>query len=390
MKFRITSVILLLFLCSLNGESDSTSHPIYDRPFVLSFGANAAIGGYFEANSNYFVEEGISEGLSFEARRFNIFLYSAVAENIRFFSELEFEHGTEEIALETAILDLTFSSALSFRMGILLPPLGRFNVEHDSPKYNIVDRPLVSTLIIPATLSEMGLGFFGQRYLNRSNRIGYELYVVNGLGDGIVSNETAGTRIPAGKSAEFLEEDNNGTPSLTGRLKIESRLFGEAGLSFYRGPYNSFQAEGMKVDEIRSITITAIDHGVNRGRYHWRSEFAAATVDIPEGLKELAGSVQWGAYTEFNFDYFRGTLFNFDSSRLIATLRLEKVDLNVGSFESTNTNIGEEISRVTVATSFRPGENTVVKVAYQYNWHHDFNDNPIRSAGIQLGVAAYF
>ncbi|MBH31056.1 MAG: hypothetical protein CMG71_03575 [Candidatus Marinimicrobia bacterium] len=390
MKRRILSCTLLLFLYPLNGESDSTSHSIYDRPFVLTFGANAAVGGYFEANSNYFVEEGISEGLSFEARRFNIFLYSAVAENIRFFSELEFEHGTEEIALETAVLDLTFASALSFRMGILLPPLGRFNVEHDSPKYNIIDRPLVSTLIIPATLSEIGLGFFGQRYLNRSNRLGYELYIVNGLGDGIVSNETTGTRIPEGKSAEFLEEDNNGTPSLTGRLKVENRLLGEVGLSFYRGPYNSFQADGMKVDEIRSISISAIDHGVNRGRFHWRSEFATATVDIPDGLKEVAGSVQWGAYTELNFDYFHGTVFNFDSSKLIATLRLEKVDLNVGSFESTGTNIGDELSRVTVGTSFRPGENTVVKIAYQYNWHRDFTDNPIRSAGLQLGVAAYF
>ncbi len=390
MTRRITSLALLLFLGSLNGQSDSTTHPIYDRPFVFTFGANAAVGGYFEANSNYFVEEGITEGFSLEARRFNIFLYSPVADNIKFFSELEFEHGTEEIALETAILDMTFSPALSFRMGILLPPLGRFNVEHDSPKYNIIDRPLVSTLIIPATLSEMGLGLFGQRYLNRSNRVGYEIYLVNGLGEGILSNESAGTRIAGGKSAEILEEDNNGTPSVTGRLKIENKLFGEVGFSFYRGPYNSFQSEGMKVDEVRSLGITAIDHGVKRGRFHWRSEFAAATVDIPDGLKEVAGSVQRGAYTELNFDYFRGTLFNFNNSRLIATLRLETVDLNVGSFESTGTNIGDEISRITLATSFRPVENSVIKIAYQYNWHRDFTDNPVRTAGIQLGIAAYF
>ena len=236
----------------------------------------------------------------------------------------------------------------------------------------------------------MGLGLFGQRYLNRSNRVGYEIYLVNGLGEGILSNESAGTRIAGGKSAEILEEDNNGTPSVTGRLKIENKLFGEVGFSFYRGPYNSFQSEGMKVDEVRSLGITAIDHGVKRGRFHWRSEFAAATVDIPDGLKEVAGSVQRGAYTELNFDYFRGTLFNFNNSRLIATLRLETVDLNVGSFESTGTNIGDEISRITLATSFRPVENSVIKIAYQYNWHRDFTDNPVRTAGIQLGIAAYF
>ena len=60
---------------SLYAQNDSISHQIYDRPFVLNLGSNSALGGYFEANSNYFVEDGISDGLSFEARRFNIFLY---------------------------------------------------------------------------------------------------------------------------------------------------------------------------------------------------------------------------------------------------------------------------------------------------------------------------
>lgn len=383
-------LLLFLTLAKLCAQSDSTTHRIYDRPFIFSVGTNIALGGYFEGNSNYFVEEGITEGLSLEARRFNIFLYSLVAENIQFFSELEFEHGTEEIALETAILDFTFSQMLNFRMGILLPPLGRFNVEHDSPKYNVIDRPLVSTLIIPATLSEMGLGLFGQRYLNRTNRIGYELYLVNGLGEGIVSNEMAGTRIAAGKSAQMLKEDNNGTPSLSGRIKIENQSLGEIGFSSYIGPYNSFQIEGVEVDKKRFVSITALDHDLKRDRFQLRSEFARARVEIPNGLEEISGSEQWGVYTEFNFDYFRGTLLTFENSRLIATLRLEKIDLNVGSFASTGTNIGDEISRITVSTSFRPVENSVIKIAYQYNWHRDFTNNPVRKAGIQLGVASYF
>lgn len=390
MKKFLQYLIPFSLFFSLYAQNDSISHQIYDRPFVLNLGSNSALGGYFEANSNYFVEDGISDGLSFEARRFNIFLYSAMAANIRFLSELEFEHGTEEISLETAVFDMTFSNIFNFRIGILLAPLGRFNVEHDSPKYNIIDRPLVSTLIIPSTLSEVGLGFFGQRYLNSVNRIGYEIYFVNGLREGIVSNETGGTLISGGKSSRIFEEDNNGTPSVTGRFKAENRSLGEIGFSFYIGPYNSFKVEGINVDEERFLKITAIDYDLKMNRMHWRNELAIAHVDIPKGLREISGNKQWGFYSEINLEYFRGILFGFENSRLIATFRLENVDLNIGSFESTGKNIGSEISRISLATSFRPVDNSVIKISYQYNWLQDFTDNPIRRAGIQLGIATYF
>ncbi|MFT5859139.1 MAG: hypothetical protein ACI865_001236, partial [Flavobacteriaceae bacterium] len=52
-------------------------------------------------------------------------------------AELEFEHGTEEIALETALLDFELHSAFNFRAGIILPQIGMFNVNHDSPKWQI-------------------------------------------------------------------------------------------------------------------------------------------------------------------------------------------------------------------------------------------------------------
>jgi RimJ/RimL family protein N-acetyltransferase len=72
---------------------------IYQRPYIFSAG-RTAVGGYVEANGSWFRTDGISEGPTFEVRRFNIFLYSGVGRRLKFTSELEFEHGTEEIALE--------------------------------------------------------------------------------------------------------------------------------------------------------------------------------------------------------------------------------------------------------------------------------------------------
>ena len=134
---------------------------IYQRPFIFSAG-RTAVGGYVEANGSWFRTDGISEGPAFEVRRFNIFLYSGVGRRLRFTSELEFEHGTEEIALETALVDFVITPSLVVRAGVLLPPIGAFNVNHDGPRYEFIERPLVSTEVIPSTLSEAGLGVHGR------------------------------------------------------------------------------------------------------------------------------------------------------------------------------------------------------------------------------------
>ena len=309
---------------------------------------------------------------------------------VRFFSELEFEHGTEEIALETAIVDLMLHPLFNFRVGVLLPPLGRFNVLHDSPKYNIIDRPLVSTKIIPSTLMEVGKGFFGNKELSPTTEFGYELYFVNGLTDGILDNEDGATRIASGKNEEMFEEDNNGTPSITGRLGFESRLTGEVGLSFYKGVYNSFMMEGEVVDEKRFVQITALDFDKQFSRLTIQGELAKAKIDIPANLEEIFGSEQTGGYVDIGYTYRRGRLFSFDDLQMIATFRFDRVDLNVGKFGSTNTNIGDETTRITVSNSFRPSEDTAFKMVYFYEWHKDLQDNLIRTGGWQFGVATYF
>ena len=159
----------------------------YNRPFIGALGGTS-IGGYLEGNSNYEVEDGITEGFSMELRRFNVFLFSQVSRRVRFISELEFEHGTEEIALETALVDLQLNPAFTVRAGILLPPVGYFNQNHDSPRWDFIDRPLVSTEIVPATLSEIGVGVYG-RLFPAGWTLTYDLYLTNGVQDGVVENE---------------------------------------------------------------------------------------------------------------------------------------------------------------------------------------------------------
>lgn len=400
LQHAIFIICLLAFntnLAAQTAKSDSTPTPfqrggIYDRPYILKLGGNTALGGYAEMNSNYVRVDGIAEGFSLEQRRFNIFLYSAISSHVKLTSELEFEHGTEEIALETALIDVLLATPLNLRAGILLPPIGRFNITHDSPRYNVIDRPLVSTEIIPSTLSEVGVGFFGAFYATPFDRFTYEIYAVNGLHDGVILGTGEGTRIPAGKSTLAFEEDNNGSPALTGRLAYNPRFGGEIGLSFYTGRYNTFKLEGMQIDEPRSLRIFACDAEYRKRRLLVRGEAALAQIDIPpdHGDNDFLAEKQRGFFVEGNYALLRRPLLGMPEASLIVFSRYDYVDLHQGKFEKTGQNIGDSKKRFTAGLAFRPTADTAVRLSYWRQWEYDTFNNLAHAMNVQFGIATYF
>jgi hypothetical protein len=362
---------------------------IYARPFIgaVSF---ASIGGYLEGNTNYFVQDGVTEGFSMELRRFNVFLFSQISPRLRFLSELEFEHGTEEIALETALVDLQIRPELVIRAGIILPPLGYYNQNHDSPRWDFVERPFVSTDVIPSTLSEVGGGVYGRVAL-RGAILSYDAYLTNGLADGVVGNEQGRTHIPSGKSEELFAEDNNGSPAVSGRLALRRPSLGEVGLSYYGGYYNAFRTEGVDVDERRWLAIAALDFGVGVGSAEIRGELAYASVDVPPGMVEIFGDAQWGGHVDVVVPVWHPRVLDYENAVLSAGLRLERVDYNRGTFASTGDPIRDDVTALVPGLSFRPTAGTVFRANYRYQWIRDFAGNPTSHlAGFQLGFATYF
>ncbi|HEV8599069.1 MAG TPA: hypothetical protein VGQ69_06885 [Gemmatimonadales bacterium] len=362
---------------------------IYQRPFLLAAG-RTAVGGYAEGNANYFRTDGVGEGFSMELRRFNIFLFSSVGRRLRFISELEFEHGVEEIALETALVDFTVNPSFVVRAGILLPPIGAFNVNHDSPRYDFVERPLVSTRIIPATLSEVGFGAHG-RLAPPGFSISYDAYLTNGLGDGVILNQTGRTDLPSGKSESRFEEDNNGSPAFSGRVAAQSRRWGELGASYYGGIYNTFRVEGQTVDERRRLSIFAVDFSTEVRSLSLRGEAAWASVNVPDDLSELMAERQWGMYLDAVLPVWRPRIRGLTSPLIALGLRLERVDFNRGRFATTDLNIFDELSAVTASVSFRPVSGTVFRGNYRRESFRDALGNPpSRTGGFQVGFATYF
>lgn len=362
---------------------------LYARPFIVETAA-ASLGGYVEGNTNWFVEDGVDEGFSMELRRFNLFFFSSISSRLRFLAELEFEHGTEEIALETALVDFHVRPSLVVRAGILLPPLGFYNQNHDSPRWDFVERPLVSTAVIPTTLSEMGVGVLGKLPAG-GVVLSYDAYLTNGLDDGVIANEEGRTSLAAGRGEGLAGEDANGVPALSARVAARRPGLGEVGVSWYGGVYNTFRREGVDVDARRRLDVVALDAGASLGPAELRAELARVALEVPEGLAEIFGDRQWGAHLDVTLPVLRPRVAGYPDAVVALVARGEHVDLNDGEFSSTGLAIGDEITGLTAGLAFRPSSATVFRAHARWEWIRDFVGNPrARRAGLQLGFATYF
>ncbi len=232
---------------------------VYNRPFLQLGKLPVALGGYAEANYQYFQENGITEGHQFQMRRMSIFVSSTIGNRIKFLSEIEFEDGAKEITIEFASIDFEFNPLLNLRGGIVLNPIGAFNQNHDGPKWEFVDRPIAATQMLPATFSNAGFGLYGKRY-NKDWVFAYEVYLTNGFNDRIINNSENKTFLPATKEdPERFEESFNGSPLVTGKIAIRNNKVGEFGISYMGGVYNKYEDDGLTLDIKRRVSVFALD-----------------------------------------------------------------------------------------------------------------------------------
>ncbi len=367
----------------------TTQEAMFQRPFLSSLTSSTSIGGYAEANAHMQRNDGISEGLSMEMRRWNLFVYSSISTRLKMMAEVELEHGSEEISLETAQIDYVFHSAAVLRAGIMLAPIGSFNQRHDSPLYEFVERPLVATHIIPSTLSLVGFGFNGKFFPSDKLVFTYDVDVCNGLHDGIVLNKLGRTALQAGKSNELFEESSNGVPAVISRVAMRHRDYGEIGLSTYQGVYNSFSDEGVAIAPKQHLTLYAVDYVLDLPSIQVRGESALMSLDVPSNLQTTYAAKQWGSYLEAVVPVVRFKFLDDESAQLLASVRFDYIDLNDGSF-SDGSKIYDDEKDVCAAISFRPTTSTCFRLNLRRAWIQDPIGNPTNSSTLSFGVATYF
>lgn len=366
---------------------------VYNRPFLQYGKIPVAIGGYAEANTQYAVTDGVTEGFSFQMRRMTLFLSSSIHRKIKFLTEIEFEDGTKEINIEFAALDFQFHHLLNFRGGIIMNPIGAFNQNHDGPRWEFIDRPISATQLLPSTFSNVGFGFYGKVY--KPNIVwAYELYLTNGLNDNIIGNAENKTFLPATKlDPNRFEESFNGEPLTSAKTSFRYRKIGELGLSYMGGVYNKFQEDGLVLDKKRRADVIAIDFNTTIPKVNTviTTEFAWTFVDVPDTYTQQYGKKQYGGFIDIVQPIIKKKMFGFEKASFNAAIRAEYVDWNVGTFNETGGKISDEIFAIVPAISFRTSAQTVLRLNYRYEWQKDLLGNPAaKTAAIQFGLSSYF
>jgi hypothetical protein len=248
---------------------------------LSEFNARSELHGYFSAELNGSTRDKVS---TYDLH------HAVLIARADFFGRvvpemaIEWEHMGTEQYVAYAQVDLKSSSALIFRVGQFVAPVGAFN-EYQYPDFlrKTVVAPIAMTSIIPSLWSEVGVQVRG-KVVDRAGRgVNYALFSSNGLeqvdpipGDGIV---------PEGGSIRNMtmhaRDLNNSGKALGGRLGATVTRELEFGLSGYRGAYTS--------DGRRDLTLLDSDLIFHPERFTLRVEVAVARQEVTGGQLDKRG-----------------------------------------------------------------------------------------------------
>ncbi|MFQ5963367.1 MAG: hypothetical protein ACE5KZ_03690 [Candidatus Scalinduaceae bacterium] len=375
------------------------------KPFLSRLGRNTYLGGYMDHELQFSEKQDKKSAKehTFDQHRLIPFIYSDVSDRIKFATEIEIEHGgpdspggvierSGEIKIEFATIDFLITDWLNYRGGIILSPLGKLNLVHDSPLLDLTERPMVSRRIIPTTLSEAGMGFFGTLYPTEVSKLDYELYVVNGFQSLLESGKQATSNAEnfIRSSRGSLSKDNNTNFAVVGRLAYSPFIGLEVAGSFHTG----------NVDERNRnrLTITALDWTYQKGAFELVGEIAHASFDrdgvvAVKNVSTLLPGDSFGYWIEPRYHLMPQFLKDLapkiftEDSTFTAVVRFGGTDM--GNFGVGNGKLRR--TRLTPGFNFRYTEDTVFKAEYQLNWEHGRVITPEVSNNVLLfSVATYF
>jgi hypothetical protein len=376
-----------------NSAMQGSGGLIYARPFVSS--PKAIVGGYMDVE--YFNRK--NQGNSyFDNHHLVPFIYADVSDRVKIAAEIEFEHGNE-LTVEFATIDYLIQEPINLRAGIILLPMGKFNLLHDAPLRDLTERPIVAQRIIPTTLHQPGIGAYGTFYPSALSKLDYEFYVLNGFTNAFGGednpnntsniNQTNGIRSARSSSTEF---DNNNGKSVTGRLAFSPVLGVEIGGSGFYGNYGTRKGD--------NLAIVALDWTFQRGPFELIGESAWAHIGDndknQDGTKNGNPEKMQGYYIQGNYHFLpewlsklAPTFFKKEVSTFTAVLRWEETRLGQ-DLSGEARKIGEW-QRWTFGLNFRPTEDSVFKTEFQYTpVGIDGDDNRIHDTAFVASWATYF
>jgi hypothetical protein len=333
--------------------------------------ARTSVGGYGELTLTGLTSaSNAPREWTADARRLVLFVAHSFTQDIRAYTEFEFEHA-REAEVEQAYIDWKVAGDyLGIRAGLILVPMGITNEVHEPPMFNGVSRPSVETVVIPSTWREIGAGFFGRP----TESLHYELYAMAGLDP--LGFTSTGFRDGSGAGAL----SNAKAWVATGRVEYEPVLGVVLGASGYAGEAgknaNFFLRDQTSVDVSVPVFGYSLDARVRRSGLECKilyTEWRFPTADVlmhtygANGLPNFPDatnpvpSIMRGAYVEAGYDVFHP--FGL-SHQLVPFVRFEAYDTQAAVPQGFAANPALDIREITAGASYRPLRAVVLKADY--------------------------
>ena len=350
----LSSLALLLIIATTASAEPrpGVSGGITDKPYLSRGGSTIMLGGYMDQEFEW--NEGA--GNTFDAHRFVPFITAHVSDRVVVSTEIEFEHGGNpdtdgEIKLEYAVMDFQLNDKLNYRGGVILSPLGLFNLRHDSPLNDLTARPIVDRQVMPSTLSEAGMGFFGTAYPSDETAVSYEVYLVNGFDEGVLDGEDGEKILRVRNGRGSQKKDNNEDKAMAARLSFSPRLNIDISASTHTGLYDDANTQ--------RLTLSALDASVRFGNLELLSELGFVSADVDKISEPGLAESQRGHYVQAAYHVLHDQILEGSVVTLVARHDLVDFDTDVD---------GDQEEGVTLGVNFRPTEQTVFKLDWNRSW----------------------
>jgi hypothetical protein len=332
----------------------------------------------------------------------------------RFIQEIEGQDGSE-LKLEQFWAQYDLTKNFSIRGGIILPPLGRYNILHDDDYWDIPRRTLIDrdapAIPVKSAWSEAGIGFIGNAPIGKGF-INYQFYVMNGVTLDYALEQTIAVRDDKTK-IEFEPEigfesgpvnGSRGANAVSWRLGLSPRVGNEIALSGYHGKYTpnflsksayinsfavdgkfthgSFETEGEFVyTDYGKAQRVLSELARNLVNSETEDEFNETETEVEVGLKGPFTNQRYGFWFDAKYRWRPNWLKNsilgegFSDPQLIPIVRYERVWYNKfvrelgfkkGLIEDFSL---EDLSqdRITLGLTYRPVSSVPISFAYQHN-----------------------
>jgi hypothetical protein len=342
MKYPIyVCLLLLIFNIDIEAQKFTTTNAqklVVTNEDSLQMGANSqktVISGYGSAyyQRNFDLQQSV-----ITLERAVLFVGHQFSDKISFFSELELENAkveggvsnNAEISMEQAFLKFNLNAHQYIIGGLFTPRIGILNENHLPVNFNGVERPMVETLIIPATWRELGIGFYSN---SEKIPLNYSIAIMNGL-EG--QNFEHGSGIRQGRAEGNLASANN--IAISAALQYFWKNF-KFQVSGYSGGTVTLSPKGSDSLGLKSgafgTPIYLVEADAQYENNAWSAKALGVYISYPDAgrMNTVYGNNtatgMYGAFMEVAYNWlFNRQARNLSKASLISFARFEELNMN--------------------------------------------------------------